>query len=265
MKIVLVKRHWFPWKSSAGEICFLQFPMLGPFWQGRQWHPFSLAYSNSNDVKAYNDSIEFLIQIQRNGSWTHSLKQILFDESNLLTKPAKFFIRGPFGSSFGNYRDNEVLMLIGGGSGIASSLSVLRELCKFRGNVKRCWFIFAARNFSSVQWTWKAIDEVLHPTDALHSTNGFIRISIHVSARLTTAQEMFVKHNGALKYIYRPGRPDWKKLFRSFSAQSIGGSGPKKVKICACANKAIYADINKALVEVNNPNLRPEFSSENFE
>ena len=265
MKIVLVKRHGLPWKSNAGEICHLQVPKLGRGWLGRQWHPFSLAYSNSNDVKAYNDSIEFLMQVQRKNSWTHGLKQMLFDDMHIMTKPVTFFVRGPFGSSFDGYRNNEVLMLIGGGSGIASSLSVLRELCAFRGNVKKCWFIFAARNFSSVQWTWNAINQVLHPSDALHSPSGFIRISIHVSARLTPPQEQFVKNNGALKYIYRPGRPDWKKLFRSFGAQSIGVSGPKKVKICACANKAIYADINRALVECNNPNLTPEFSSENFE
>jgi hypothetical protein len=265
MKLVLIKRHGWPWRSSAGEICFLQCPRLGKAWLGRQWHSFSLAYSNTNEVKASNDSIEFLIQIQRKGSWTDSLKQYLFDDMYSQTKPVSIFVRGPFGSSFEGYRQNEVLMLIGGGSGIASSLSVLRELCSYRGKVRKCWFIFAARNFSAVQWTWKAINEVLHPDDPLKSPKGFIRISIHVSSRLTAAQEQFVKNNGALKYIYRSGRPDWKKLFRSFGAQSVGADGPKKVKICACANKAIYADIERALVEVNNPNLQPDFSSENFE
>jgi len=118
-----------------------------------------------------------------------------------------------------------------------------------------------------VQWCWRAINEIIAPTDPALSTHtqGFIRMSIHVSAKLNTAQANFVKSNGALKFVYRPGRPDWKKLFRSFGVQSVADSGPLKTKILACANKMIYSDIERALIEVNNPNLSPEFSSENFE
>jgi len=117
----------------------------------------------------------------------------------------------------------------------------------------------------SVQWCWKSISDIIDPNDPALSTQGFIRMSIHVSAKLNKAQANFVAHNGALKYLYRPGRPDWKKLFRSFGVQSVAAAGPLKTKILACANKAIYADIERALIEVNNPNLSPDFSSENFE
>jgi len=74
----------------------------------------------------------------------------LFDPKSRLNyhSPITFHVRGPFGSSFQGYREADVIRLIGGGSGIASSLSVLRELVSFRGNVKKVWFIFATRQFS---------------------------------------------------------------------------------------------------------------------
>ena len=150
MKLVLKKRHWFPWKSKAGEIAFLHCPRIGPFWLGRQWHAFSLASSNSLSADDTHDQIEFLIQVHAKGSWTHTLSRALFDPKSKLSyhSPIYVHVRGPFGSSFQGYREADVIMLIGGGSGIASSLSVLRELVAFRGNVKKVWFIFATRQFS---------------------------------------------------------------------------------------------------------------------
>lgn len=150
IKLVLKKRHWMPWKSRAGEIAFLQCPRIGPFWLGRQWHAFSLASSNSDSADDTHDQIEFLIQVHGKGSWTHSLSNALFDPKSKLSYNAPIYlhVRGPFGSSFEGYRAADVIMLIGGGSGIASSLSVLRELVAFRGNVKKVWFIFATRQFS---------------------------------------------------------------------------------------------------------------------
>jgi len=232
-------------------------------WLGRQWHAFSLAASSTTDVEATHDSVELLIQIHGKGSWTHTLKSKLYPNSS--ASPLFFHVRGPFGSSFQGFRRNDFVMLIGGGSGVASSLSVLRELVRFRGSVKRCWFIYATRSFNSVEWCWQAIHDILHPEDPALAPHGFIRMSIHVSASLNWLQKEFVNNNGDLKYLFRSGRPDWKKLFRSFGAQSLGARGIKTTKICACATKAIYANIERALVEVNDPNLDLEFSSENFE
>ena len=158
------------------------------------------------------------------------------------------------------------MMLIGGGSGVAGSLSVLREMVIRRGNVKRCWFIFATREFSSVQWCWRAINEILHPEDtSRRPPRGFLRLSIHVSARLTPVQQRFMESQRELNGVFRTGRPDWKKIFRSFGSQNLGGKGIRKTKVCACANKAIYVDINRALASLNDPSLNIEFSSENFE
>jgi hypothetical protein len=150
IKLVLKKRHWFPWKSKAGEIAFLHCPRIGPLWLGRQWHAFSLASSNSLSADDTHDQIEFLIQVHAKGSWTHTLSRALFDPKSKLSyhSPIYVHVRGPFGSSFQGYREADVIMLVGGGSGIASSLSVLRELVAFRGNVKKVWFIFATRQFS---------------------------------------------------------------------------------------------------------------------
>jgi len=150
IKLVLKKRHWLPWKSKAGEIAFLQCPRIGPFWLGRQWHAFSLASSNTLSADDAQDQIEFLIQVHGRDSWTHSLSRALFDPKSKLSyhSPIYLHVRGPFGSSFQGYREADVIMLVGGGSGIASSLSVLRELVTLRGNVKKVWFIFAARQFS---------------------------------------------------------------------------------------------------------------------
>jgi hypothetical protein len=178
----------------------------------------------------------------------------------------RFNIRGPFGSSFQGFKTADFVMLIGGGSGVAGSLSVLREMVINRGDIKRCWFIYATRSFASVQWCWTALDEILRPQDSSRAPpRGFLRLSIHVSARLTPVQSAFIDTQHELKGVFRSGRPNWRKIFRSFGSQNLGGKGVKKTKVCACANKAIYADIDRAIVSLNDPTLDIEFSSENFE
>ncbi len=203
------------------------------------------------------------LQSQAPGSWTDTLKQELFHGNR--AHRLYFHVRGPFGSSFEGFESNQFLMLIGGGSGVASSLSVLRELTMHRGEVVRCWFIYATRTFASVQWVFHALNDIMNPKDPSKTPpKGLIRLSIHVSARLTPAQQNFIAQT-ELRHVFRQGRPEWKKLFRSFANQSFAQRGIKKTKVCACANKAIYADIERALVEINDPTLDIEFSSENFE
>jgi hypothetical protein len=263
-KLTLKKRHGQRWVSKAGQIVFLQCPELGELWLGRQWHAFSLASSNCENVEETHDRIELLIQAQGKDSWTQKLREVAFNSQGEVKMV--FNIRGPFGSSFQGFDVADFVMLIGGGSGVAGSLSVLRQMVFNRGCVKRCWFIYATRSFSSVQWCWEGLKEVLHPPPGVPAPpSGFLRISIHVSAHLTSVQQGFIDTQGGLRGVFKSGRPDWKKIFRSFGAQNLGGKGIKKTKVCACANKAIYADIDRALVALNDPTLDIEFSSENFE
>lgn len=62
-KLTLKKRHGVEWQSKAGQIVFVQCPELGELWLGRQWHAFSLASSNCENVEETHDRIELLIQV----------------------------------------------------------------------------------------------------------------------------------------------------------------------------------------------------------
>ena len=203
------------------------------------------------------------LKVHGPGSWTDDLRKGLFrgKESHKMYVN----VRGPFGSSFEGFENYNFLMLIGGGSGIAASLSVMRELVLRPGNVARCWLIYATRTFESLQWVFKALCDIMYPKDpALTPPKGLIRLSIHVSSRLTPKQQGLLNLS-PLKHVVRHERPNWKRFFRSFSQQSFSAKGIKNAKVCACATKAIYADIGKALAEINDPSIDIEFSSENFE
>jgi hypothetical protein len=63
-KLTLKKRHGREWISKAGQIVFVQCPELGELWLGRQWHAFSLASSNCENVEETHDRIELLIQVR---------------------------------------------------------------------------------------------------------------------------------------------------------------------------------------------------------
>ncbi|PIA34292.1 hypothetical protein AQUCO_03800110v1 [Aquilegia coerulea] len=118
-------------KYKSGQYMFVQCPEVSPF----EWHPFSITSSPGDDYLS--------IHIRQLGDWTQELKRVfaeaceppLAGKSGLLradetTKKSlpKLLIDGPYGAPAQDYRNYDVLLLVGLGIGATPFISILKDL-----------------------------------------------------------------------------------------------------------------------------------------
>ena len=101
------------YENKVGGYLFIRVPAISAF----EWHPFSLAHTEGNQLTFY-------IQSQRKGSWTHKLNS---KASNGLGEgvPLSVSLEGPYGNlslDLANYRS---LNMIAGGIGITPFINIL--------------------------------------------------------------------------------------------------------------------------------------------
>ncbi|XP_076933352.1 respiratory burst oxidase homolog protein E-like [Bidens hawaiensis] len=128
--IIMSKPNGFKYRS--GQYIFLQCPSISPF----EWHPFSITSSPGDDYLS--------VHIRTVGDWTQELKEVLtYDNGSSCTiGRAKFkklgevnskglpklLLDGPYGAPAQDYRNYDVLLLVGLGIGATPFISILRDL-----------------------------------------------------------------------------------------------------------------------------------------
>ncbi|KAJ0915519.1 putative NAD(P)H oxidase (H(2)O(2)-forming) [Helianthus annuus] len=128
--IIMSKPNGFKYRS--GQYIFLQCPSISPF----EWHPFSITSSPGDDYLS--------VHIRTVGDWTKELKEVLTDDngSACTIGRAKFrklgevnskglpklLLDGPYGAPAQDYRNYDVLLLVGLGIGATPFISILRDL-----------------------------------------------------------------------------------------------------------------------------------------
>ena len=113
-------------RYKAGQTLFIKVRGISRV----EWHPFSIASIPTDGA------VELLMDVHGDGSWTHALYEAV-EACGLADKPQQalkdalkeVLIMGPYGSSFEHFASSETVVVISGGSGLASSLSVLRQAC----------------------------------------------------------------------------------------------------------------------------------------
>ncbi|KAB2608700.1 respiratory burst oxidase-like protein A [Pyrus ussuriensis x Pyrus communis] len=118
-------------KYKSGQYMFVQCPAVSPF----EWHPFSITSAPGDDYLS--------VHIRQLGDWTQELKRVfseacepsLAGKSGLLradettkTSLPKLLIDGPYGASAQDYRNYDVLLLVGLGIGATPFISILKDL-----------------------------------------------------------------------------------------------------------------------------------------
>ncbi|KAK2984594.1 hypothetical protein RJ640_018972 [Escallonia rubra] len=118
-------------RYKSGQYMFVQCPAISPF----EWHPFSITSAPGDDYLS--------IHIRQLGDWTQELKRVfseaceppLAGKSGLLradetTKKSlpKLLIDGPYGAPAQDYRNYDVLLLVGLGIGATPFISILKDL-----------------------------------------------------------------------------------------------------------------------------------------
>ncbi|GJN03682.1 hypothetical protein PR202_ga21153 [Eleusine coracana subsp. coracana] len=130
LTITMSKPYGFRYRS--GQYIFLQCPIISPF----EWHPFSITSAPGDDYIS--------VHIQTRGDWTQELKRIFVE--NYLTpcvprrtafgelgmaeqkSPPRLLVDGPYGAPAQDFRNYDVLLLIGLGIGATPFISILRDL-----------------------------------------------------------------------------------------------------------------------------------------
>ncbi|KAK9275112.1 hypothetical protein L1049_022371 [Liquidambar formosana] len=119
-------------KYRSGQYIFLQCPTISPF----EWHPFSITSAPGDDYLS--------VHIRIVGDWTRELKRVFteINDSPTMIDRAKFgrprqmderglprlFVDGPYGAPAQDYRNYDVLLLVGLGIGATPFISILRDL-----------------------------------------------------------------------------------------------------------------------------------------
>ncbi|KAL0542314.1 hypothetical protein IC582_022414 [Cucumis melo] len=118
-------------RYKSGQYMFVQCPAVSPF----EWHPFSITSAPGDDYLS--------VHIRQLGDWTQELKRVFAEaceppvagKSGLLradetTKKClpKLLIDGPYGAPAQDYRNYDVLLLVGLGIGATPFISILKDL-----------------------------------------------------------------------------------------------------------------------------------------
>ncbi|CAM0951500.1 unnamed protein product [Alopecurus aequalis] len=129
LTITMSKPYGFRYRS--GQYIFLQCPMISPF----EWHPFSITSAPGDEC--------LTVHIRTNGDWTQELKRIFVENySPNVTRRASFselgaaapkslpklLIDGPYGAPAQDFRNYDVLLLVGLGIGATPFISILKDL-----------------------------------------------------------------------------------------------------------------------------------------
>uniref|UniRef100_R7WA40 Respiratory burst oxidase-E-like protein n=1 Tax=Aegilops tauschii TaxID=37682 RepID=R7WA40_AEGTA len=130
LTITMSKPYGFRYRS--GQYVFLQCPTISPF----EWHPFSITSAPGDDYIS--------VHIQTRGDWTQELKHIFvenyfspclpsrasFGELGMPEQksPPRLLVDGPYGAPAQDFRNYDVLLLVGLGIGATPFISILRDL-----------------------------------------------------------------------------------------------------------------------------------------
>ncbi|XP_065860129.1 ferric reduction oxidase 4-like [Euphorbia lathyris] len=96
------------------SIMFLNVPSISKL----QWHPFTV----SSNSEMESDVVS--VVIKREGSWS----QKLFNQISSSVQHFQISVEGPYGPNSSHFLRHELLVMISGGSGIASFISIIREI-----------------------------------------------------------------------------------------------------------------------------------------
>uniref|UniRef100_A0A0E0AW73 FAD-binding FR-type domain-containing protein n=1 Tax=Oryza glumipatula TaxID=40148 RepID=A0A0E0AW73_9ORYZ len=130
LTITMSKPYGFRYRS--GQYIFLQCPTISPF----EWHPFSITSAPGDDYIS--------VHIQTRGDWTQELKRIFVENYFVPSvprrasfgalgmaeqkSPPRLLVDGPYGAPAQDFRNYDVLLLVGLGIGATPFISILRDL-----------------------------------------------------------------------------------------------------------------------------------------
>ncbi|GLU05254.1 hypothetical protein SLE2022_223650 [Rubroshorea leprosula] len=199
--LIMSKPPQFRYKS--GQYIFLQCPSISPF----EWHPFSISSAPQDDYLS--------VHIRTVGDWTRELKRVFTEVSDSpsvigrakFCKPAhvdqksqpRLLVDGPYGAPAQDYRNYDILLLVGLGIGATPFISILRDILN---------------NTRAVEDQSDSVTEMSQLTKSEESWNSFTSSSFTPAPSLAPSGKKNV-HRTKNAYFYwvtrEPGSFEWFK------------------------------------------------------
>ncbi|KAK9069844.1 hypothetical protein SSX86_010240 [Deinandra increscens subsp. villosa] len=295
-KRVLALRMTKPegFKYKSGQYMFLKCSTISPF----EWHPFSITTAPGDDYLG--------VHIRDLGDWTKSINKVFlehcsldkntgihradFSAVNSNTTP-EVRIDGPYGAPSHDYKNYEVVLLVGLGIGATPMISIVKNIVnnikakeenenaledgsrvsknkvsptsanEFR--TKKAYFYWVSREQESFDWFEGVMDEI-----AQVDKYGVIEMHIYCSsvfkegdarsALVTMLQSLNHKKNGVdvvsgTRFKSHFGRPKWLDVCNRIATNHPGSSetGSSEIGVFYCGQQVGMKDLKQSVAVVS--------------
>ncbi|CAL5194743.1 unnamed protein product [Lathyrus oleraceus] len=286
-------------KYHSGQYIFVNCSDVSPF----QWHPFSITSAPGDDYVS--------VHIRTLGDWTSQLKAVFAkacqpasgDQSGLLRadvlqgnnipRMPKLLIDGPYGAPAQDYKDYEVILLVGLGIGATPLISILKDVLNnmkqqkdieqgvVESGVKnnkrkpfatnRAYFYWVTREQGSFEWFKGVMDEIAdYDKDGLIELHNYCT-SVYEegdarSALITMLQSLHHAKSGVdivsgTRVKTHFARPNWRTVFKHTALKHPG----KRVGVFYCGAAGLVGQLKSLSLDFSRKtNTKFEFHKENF-
>ncbi|KAL5566009.1 hypothetical protein UlMin_029173 [Ulmus minor] len=282
-------------KYTSGQYIYVNCSDISPF----QWHPFSITSAPGDDYLS--------IHIRTLGDWTSQLKTIFsqvcqppsYDQSGLLRadialgnripRMPRLRIDGPYGAPAQDYKQYEVLLLVGLGIGATPLISILKnvlnnikqqkEIEEGSGEnskrrtfaTKRAYFYWVTREQGSFEWFRGVMNEI-----AENDGDGVIELHNYCtsvyeegdarSALITMLQSLNHAKNGVdvvsgTRVKTHFARPNWRNVFKHVAIKHTD----QRVGVFYCGAHGLVGELRKLSQDFSRKtSTKFDFHKENF-
>ncbi|PQQ06463.1 respiratory burst oxidase homolog protein B [Prunus yedoensis var. nudiflora] len=266
-------------KYTSGQYIYVNCSAISPF----QWHPFSITSAPGDDYLS--------IHIRTLGDWTSQLNPFSLRMPRLL-------IDGPYGAPAQDYKEYEVLLLVGLGIGATPLISIVKDVLTnikqqketedHQGNMvenngankdnkrksfvtKRAYFYWITREQGSFEWFRDVMDEV-----AENDKDGVIELHNYCtsvyeegdarSALITMLQSLNHAKNGVdivsgTRVKTHFARPNWRNVFKHIAIKHTN----QRVGVFYCGAHGLVGELRRLSQDFSRKTeTKFDFHKENF-
>ncbi|KAG5014394.1 hypothetical protein JHK82_020082 [Glycine max] len=291
LSLKMSKPQGFSYKS--GQYMFVNCAAVSPF----EWHPFSITSAPDDDYLS--------VHIKILGDWTRSLKakftqacqQPLNGQSGLLraeclkgdNSPSSFpkvLVDGPYGAPAQDYREYEVVLLVGLGIGATPMISILKDMVNnFKANdeeeggqervsdfkTRRAYFYWVTREQGSFDWFKGVMNEVAEEDRRkvieLHSyCTSVYEEGDARSALIAMLQSLNHAKNGVdivsgTRVMSHFAKPNWRSVYKRIALNHPDA----RVGVFYCGPSALTHELRQLALDFShNTSTKYDFHKENF-
>uniref|UniRef100_A0A452ZA06 FAD-binding FR-type domain-containing protein n=3 Tax=Aegilops tauschii subsp. strangulata TaxID=200361 RepID=A0A452ZA06_AEGTS len=296
LSLHLSKPQGFRYKS--GQYIYVKCPDVSPF----QWHPFSITSAPGDDYVS--------VHIKTLGDWTNQLRnaflkvcptptegttEILraeYNRDNAVSNPSlpKVLIDGPYGAPAQDYKEYDIVLLVGLGIGATPMISIIKDIItnarRLDGDVEsgngngggaslfrtcRAYFYWVTREQGSLEWFRGVMDEVAEADEKRiielhnHCTSVYQKGDAR-SALIAMLQSLHYAKNGVdvvsgSRVMSHFGRPDWAQVYQRIADENK----QKRVGVFYCGEPVLTNELRGLAKDFSRKSsTKFVFHSENF-